>query len=229
VFEFGGHSEDDWPQGVACGANRIGDLFGMAAVLTLSAARTIAGLHVELSDDRNYGWQIGLILNHHAWFDEWNGAVGTSVARDFDNPVDAFRGRRRTKGRRMALTTARFLLAFLELVTAKRSRLPIGLTPGRGQFFTEPVVFVLEFSILMLKLAVFLLKQRISLHEIANFIPKSSDFAVALLTGFAGEESHNDTPFSGLYESVQQRCVVVVYLDHTNLVKRSEQRKSISR
>ena len=45
----------------------------MSALLTLPATGTIAGLDLELSDDRDNRRQIGLILNDRVAFDEFRG------------------------------------------------------------------------------------------------------------------------------------------------------------
>ena len=133
VFEFGGHGQDHRAESVAGSADRVGGLLGMAALTALPATRTIAGLNVELCDDRDNGRQVGLILNHRVAFNEFRGAVGTGAARNLNDPIDPFGRRRGAVGWRMAFAPPRFLLAFLEFVTAKGSGLPICFFAARSR------------------------------------------------------------------------------------------------
>lgn len=64
-----------------CGPNGVGDLFGMAALAIAPAIGTIAGFDVELRDDGDEGWQIGLILDNDPWIDEVGLTIGAAWAR----------------------------------------------------------------------------------------------------------------------------------------------------
>jgi hypothetical protein len=68
MLEFGGHGQDDGPQGVAGGADGVGGLLGMSPLDASATARTPTGLDVETRDDGDDGRQVGLVLNDLARF-----------------------------------------------------------------------------------------------------------------------------------------------------------------
>jgi hypothetical protein len=144
VFEFGGHGEEDGAEGIAGGAKGIGDLFGMAALLALAATGTIAGLDVELGDDKDNGRQVGLILDDDFGIDERHLTVGARAAGDVDDAVDMLGLRRGAVGRRMAFTAAGALLAFQELPAAEARGLAVGSALQLLGLLAEAEVLVLE-------------------------------------------------------------------------------------
>ena len=119
MFEFGGHGQNHRPQGVAGGADRVGSLLRVSALMAPSATRTVAGLDLKLGNDRDNRRQVGLVLDDGVAFDEFRGTVGTGAARHFDNAVDALGRRNRTVGCRVAFATPRFLLPLLEFLDAE--------------------------------------------------------------------------------------------------------------
>jgi hypothetical protein len=78
MFPFGGHRQDNGAEGVAGGADGVGDLFGMAALAITPATGAIAGLDVELRDDGDDGRQTGLILDQDAWMDQVGLTIGAA-------------------------------------------------------------------------------------------------------------------------------------------------------
>ena len=102
----------------------------MSALASLPTAGTVASFDVELGDDGDNGRQIGLILDNDPWIDEVGLTVRAMAARDVDDAIDAFGGRRGAIRRRVAFATARFLPAQLGVSAAKGSGLPMRFPPG---------------------------------------------------------------------------------------------------
>jgi len=124
VFELGSHGENDGAQGVAGGADGVGDLLGMSALAVLATARTVAGLDVELRDDGRDRRQVGLVLDDRLRVFERHVAVGT-VARNVDDAVNLFWRRRGPECGRVSGGPSGFLALRLDMAAAKLVGLPL--------------------------------------------------------------------------------------------------------
>jgi hypothetical protein len=144
MFEFGGHGQDDGTEGVTGSTGGVGGLFRMPALPPLSAARTPAGLDVELGDDGHDGWQIGLILNKDVRIDQFDMAIGTDATGHVDDPIDLLGSGRGPQVGLVSLASARPFFAFLVRAPAKRVGLPVRLALGFVQRGTEAVVVLFQ-------------------------------------------------------------------------------------
>ena len=208
VFEFGSHGEDDGAEGIAGSADGIGDLFGMAALATEAADRTVARLHVELGDDGDDRRQVSLVLDDNAGINERAVALGTAGTGDWDDAVDAFGRRRGAIGGWMAAAAAGPLLAFLGMAAAEGRGLPVGLSLGLAELLAKAAIVLFEFGEPALQVG---------------------NVTVALLTAGTGREHHGKPHARFRVEGIASRCVVEMHCHPTAGVKSSARRKSRGR
>jgi hypothetical protein len=141
MFHLGSHGQDHGAEGVACGSEGVGGLFGMAALAVTAAAGAVTGLDVELGDDGDDGRQIGLILDNDLVVIERGMAVGTFVTGHVDDAIDLVGSRDGAECGLVPLGASRlFECAGFRLLASERVRLAVLFAAGLVQALAEIAV-----------------------------------------------------------------------------------------
>ena len=119
VLEFRGHGQDDGTKRIAGGADGVRGLFRMAALAKAATAGAVAGFDIELGDEGNDGWQVGLELHDQPWIEQRSVAVGAFGTGHINDAVDLVGGGCRANVGGMAVLAAGFFAAFFQLAAAK--------------------------------------------------------------------------------------------------------------
>jgi len=121
-------------------------------------------------------------LDNDPWVYEVGLTVWAMAARDVDDAIDAFRGRRGAVRRRVTFASARLLPAQLGVLAAKGSGLPMRFSPSLIELFTEAAVLGFELGEAALQLG--------------NLALETSNGAVSFATAGACGEYHDNPPLS---------------------------------
>src|SRR5580693_7054411 len=130
MFELSGHGQDDRTKAIAGSADGIRGLLGMPPLTVLVTAGAIAGLDIELSDDRHHWRQIRLELCDHPAIVQRRMTVRAFRQGHRNDAVGYWSG---THCGGMAKLSARSLAAFLQVAPAKAIGLARLLIAGRIQ------------------------------------------------------------------------------------------------
>jgi hypothetical protein len=147
MFHLGGHGQDQGAEGVTGSAEGIGGLFGMASLPVLPAARTVAGLDVELGDNGDDGRQVRLVLHDDVGVAQGHVAGGAFGNGDVEDTSDLLGRRDGAEGGLVPRGAARlFECAGLRLFAAERVGLAVLFAAGLVQALAEIAVLVFHLS-----------------------------------------------------------------------------------
>ena len=109
----------------------------MAALAKAATAGAVAGFDIELGDEGNDGWQVGLELHDQPWIEQRSVAVGAFGTGHINDAVDLVGGGCRANVGGMAVLAAGFFAAFFQLAAAKTRGLAVVVAAQVLDFLAE--------------------------------------------------------------------------------------------
>jgi hypothetical protein len=150
----------------------------MSALDALSAARTVAGLDMELGDEGHDGRQIGLVLRDDPGIDQFHVAVRAHAARDVEGAVDLFRSGNGPQFGLVPWTSPGPFLASFQLAAAEVPGLTVRLVACVIEFLAEAVVVLFQLGQAVLLAAVVVC-------HLVKLIPQARQLALTQPTAVA--------------------------------------------
>jgi hypothetical protein len=115
----------------------------MPSLPALAAAGAVAGLYVELSDDRHDGRQVGLVLDDDAGVAQWHVAGRAFVYGHVDDAINLLGSGHGAESRLVSLeASGRLEFAGLRFLAAERVGLAVLLAAGFVQALMEFAVLL---------------------------------------------------------------------------------------